>query len=394
MEQAGLQVLSISFNQDYGCFACGTTNGFRVYNCDPFKETFCRGFNNGGIGIVEMLFRCNILAIVGGGPAPKYPPTKVMIWDDHQAKCIGELSFRSQVRAVRLRRDRIVVALEHKVLSYNFADLKLLHQIETLGNSRGLLALSSTADSTVLACPGLHTGQVRIELYDRKQTKFISAHNTPLVCLTLSMDGKRLATASDKGTLVRVWNTADGTLLQELRRGTEPAHIHSIAFSKHCDWMAVSSDKGTVHIFALGPTVVTGTDDSDPNKLDGAAAAAALQQQQQQQQQQQPAQQAGAGGGGRANPTSMISNLVKSYVPIPLPKYFTSEWSFAQYKLTDEDTGRSLVGFTSSDPHSLIVITQSGRYHKVSFDPVKGGTCVQQAFGCYIVQGLQGDEQM
>lgn len=195
-----------------------------------------------------------------------------------------------QVRAVRLRRDRIVVALEHKVLSYNFADLKLLHQIETLGNSRGLLALSSTADSTVLACPGLHTGQVRlvlgmtcshicaqqqlpmccchhhdvtdrsassrfllcvvlpdvfpdvflgdslqarlalvqqteglficvpaqvrIELYDRKQTKFISAHNTPLVCLTLSMDGKRLATASDKGTLVRVWNTADGQLLQ------------------------------------------------------------------------------------------------------------------------------------------------------------------------------------
>lgn len=56
--------------------------------------------------------------------------------------------------------------------------------------------------------------QVRIELYDRKQTKFISAHNTPLVCLTLSMDGKRLATASDKGTLVRVWNTADGQLLQ------------------------------------------------------------------------------------------------------------------------------------------------------------------------------------
>ena len=66
-----------------------------------------------------------------------------------------------QVRAVKLRRDKIAVALEHKVLVYNFADLKLLHTIETLGNTAGLLALSAAAENTVLACPGLNCGQVR-----------------------------------------------------------------------------------------------------------------------------------------------------------------------------------------------------------------------------------------
>lgn len=228
-------------------------------------------FNKGGIGYVEMLFRCNILALVGGGRNPRYPPNKVMIWDDHQSRCIGELSFRSEVKAVKLRRDRVVVVLEHKIYVYNFADLKLVDHIETTSNPRGedacvfmvslrrhtyrvspgLCALCSYHNNNVLVCPGLNRGHVRVELYNLKKTTLITAHKTSLSCLALNMDGTRLATASEKGTLIRIFDTATGTPLQELRRGADSAEIYSIAFNFNSAWLAVSSDKGTIHVFKL-----------------------------------------------------------------------------------------------------------------------------------------------
>jgi hypothetical protein len=415
------ELLFANFNQDSGCFACGTTNGFIIYNVEPFRETFRRIFPNGGIGIIEMLFRCNLLAIVGGGRNPRYPTNKVMIWDDHQNKCIGELKFRTEVKAVKLRRDRIVVVLETKVFVYRFKDLKLLDQITTVSNPKGLVSLCYENKNNVLAIPGLAKGSIRIELYDNAKATLIKAHDADLAQFVLNYDGSRIASASEKGTLIRLWNCYTGEPLRELRRGMDRADIYCLAFNSASTYLACSSDKGTVHIFSLagppppapgtaGSSGVSGgkmggegevnspppapyhrspSTASSTSRQDTSAAFAAMSLQ------HAPSERdsysaAGPVGSNSPNPAGANANnsnnngsnksmngmgmhFLKGILPSGLvPKYFESEWSFAQIRGIE---GKSVCAFSKdssklhiicSDGHFIIANVEEGECNRVS----------------------------
>lgn len=357
-----IRLLSVAWNQDCGCFAAGTSNGFRIFNCEPFKETFRRDLKSGGFGIVEMLFRCNILALVGGGSNVQYPPNKVMIWDDHQSRCIGEFAFRSDVRSVKLAKDYIVIVLERKIFVYNFTDLKLLYQIDTLSNPKGLCCLSHHSNTSVLACPGVHQGHVRVEHFGLKMAKTIAAHDSHISCMSLTMDGLLLATASTKGTLIRIFNTMDGTRLQEVRRGLDKAEIYSIALSPNVQWLAVSSDKGTVHIFSLRVRVAGEDASNEQRALEGPRM-------------------------DHQNSSSSIDPLIQanigsnassslSFMRGILPRYFSSEWSFAQFHLPE--VTRYIVAFGAQN--TVMMVGLDGSFYRCSFDQVNGGQMLQKEY--------------
>ncbi|OJJ48330.1 hypothetical protein ASPZODRAFT_14472 [Penicilliopsis zonata CBS 506.65] len=248
-ESVGPYSLSANFNHDSSCFSVGLDTGRfdEVFSADPCELKVSRDFN-AGIGVVEMLGQSNYLAIVGGGKQPKFPQNKLVIWDDAKQKAVITLEFRTSVLGVRLSKSRIVVTLLNSIHIFAFTNPpQKLSVFETSDNPLGLACLGQK----LLAFPGRSPGQVQLVELETGNVSIIPAHSTPLRAMTLSPDGEVLATASEAGTLVRVYSTSNCAKIAELRRGVDHAVIFSLAISPSNALLAVTSDKSTLHIFDL-----------------------------------------------------------------------------------------------------------------------------------------------
>jgi WD repeat-containing protein 45 len=248
-DSAGPISLSAAFNYDSSCFSVGLDTGFCVFNSDPCELRVSRDFN-AGIGVTEMLGRYNFLALVGGGRKPKYPQNKVIIWDDAKQKAVITLEFSTAVLRVRLSKSRIIAVIQNSIQVYAFSSQPTkISEFETADNPLGLCCLGSK----LLAFPGRSHGQIQLVELETGNVTIIPAHSTPLRAMDLSLDGEFLATASEQGTLIRVFSTSNCVRIAELRRGVDPAFIFSISISPASTMLAVTSDKSTLHIFDLPP---------------------------------------------------------------------------------------------------------------------------------------------
>ncbi|KAL2023000.1 hypothetical protein VTK56DRAFT_4215 [Thermocarpiscus australiensis] len=238
-------VLSISFNDDCSCFAVGLNTGFCIFHSESCSLRTARDFN-AGVGLVQMMGKANYVGLVGGGRQPKFAANKLILWDDLKSKPALEISALTPVRGVQLSKERIVVVLQNSVRVYKFAKPpNLLSAYETANNPWGLCCLSPKR----LAFPGRTTGHVQLVEIATGNVSIIPAHSSAVRAIQLSSDGELLATASEMGTLIRVFATSNCARLVELRRGVDPATIFSLAFSPSGTMLACTSDKSTLHIF-------------------------------------------------------------------------------------------------------------------------------------------------
>jgi len=234
----------------------GSEIGFHIFHVDPFNLISERHIL-GGVQYCQMLYRTNIIAFIGTGKNPLYPSYKVLLYDDKQQKCVGELQYREPPLAVHLRRDVIVVILANRICIYDFKHLNLQNQITTLSNPEGLFSICRMSIKNLFACPGLVEGQIRISTFSssthstHSPTLFLAAHQNKLAFFDFNHEGNLLVSASEKGTILRLFNTENGSLLREFRRGSQIACNLSIAFDILSSYLLCTSNKSTLHLFLI-----------------------------------------------------------------------------------------------------------------------------------------------
>ncbi|KAN0062842.1 Phosphatidylinositol 3,5-bisphosphate-binding protein [Thecaphora frezii] len=334
-------------------------------------------------------------------PEPSTPKARAPV----RGREVAELEFGELVRGVRIatvadsgkishadgqQRPRIstflLVLLSSKAIVFELSHRSTNGQatggwtiakriaVSTYKNVHGLGAAAACSHgSAIVAVPGRQKGHVQTihirasssasDAPDRAYrsassrgssggaSTIIVAHESSIAAIALSPCGRLLATASSKGTILRIWSSVTGApsdvtpastlrskatpaagrtgfgavLVRELRRGTDPARILGIAFAPDASAVAAASDKGTVHIFQLadlvdGPSGRSSAPTSSSSSSEGGKGGG---------------REAGTGFGSAASKflPSGLGQLANHIPASMLPQYFRSEWSGAQFRV-------------------------------------------------------------
>ena len=286
-----------------------------------------------------MLKKSNILALVGGGQLPKFSENKIVIYDEHQRIILSQIRLNSNILKVRIREDIIIGIIIDKIYIFNINTLETIDILDTLVNPHCIFTMSYNNINTelCLAFPNAnHKGDVQIENYlfskerkEKDKSKIINAHDSNIAYIVMNHEGTLLATASDKGTLIRLFNIATKEKITELRRGKKNVQINSLAFDLKNEYLGCTSNVGTVHIFDIHEVnkILEQNEDKDENN---------------------------------ATDDKNKKDKVKFGKSFCLIKILDT--SFAKFKIKEE---KSILGFCPNN--CIAVLTEDGKFYKASY---------------------------
>ncbi|KAJ1129434.1 hypothetical protein NDU88_007804 [Pleurodeles waltl] len=332
-----------SYNQDCTSLAVGTTTGYKLFSLGTVEqlEVVHKSDETPEVYIVERLFSSSLVVVVS-----HIKPRQMNVYHFKKGTEICNYSYSSNILSIRLNRQRLIVCLEESIYVHNIKDMKLLKTLlETPRNPTGLCALSINHSNSYLAYPASSTTG-EITLYDANNLNTvctIPAHDSPLAAITFNSTGSKLASASEKGTVIRVFSTPEGEKLYEFRRGMKRyVNISSLVFSMDSQFLCASSNTETVHIFKLEQVAESSLDESP----------------------------SWTGYMGK------MLMAATNYLPTQVSDMMNQDRAFATVRLNFSDQKNVCTLATIQKLPRVLVASSDGHLYIYNLDPQDGGECV------------------
>lgn len=309
------EVTYLSFSQDYTHLAIGTEIGYLIYQCSPFElVSYCEC---GYIYMIEMSYASNLIALVGDldinsectralnsaraytetlhlvpindnvctqtsdthdavketvldtptgsrhvahahtPPHTNTSPVHDQYTDTNAETLIADnqiLVFANHIISLKFSRSHIIVMLPTQIRVYNTFTLVCVFVQDIVCTAlcgccnNEIFALSREEDVGAIHILDISHNQV--------ESKRKRAHDNAIQTMTFNTDASLIASASVKGTLVRVWNVEHMTLHALFRRGNFNAAIYHLSFS-YDDWFLCCSTNTEFLVFKIEKVAVS-----------------------------------------------------------------------------------------------------------------------------------------
>uniref|UniRef100_A0A674MT01 WD repeat domain, phosphoinositide interacting 1 n=1 Tax=Takifugu rubripes TaxID=31033 RepID=A0A674MT01_TAKRU len=280
--------------------------------------------------IVERLFSSSLVVVVS-----TTTPKRMNIYHFKKGTEICNYSYPSNILAVKLNRQRLVVCLEESIYIHNIKDMKLIKTLlNTPANNSGLFALSINHSNSYLAYPGSATNG-EIIVYDANS--LVRINDNSLYSFHF------LGPFSSQGTVIRVFSIPEGLRLFEFRRGMKRyVSISSLSFSPDGQFLCASSNTETVHIFKL--------EQLEPNAGDDTSTWTAY--------------------------VGKVLSAATSYFPAQVSDMMSQDRAFATVHLLKTNQRNICALAMIQKLPRLLVATAEGQFFIYNVDPLDGGECM------------------
>ncbi|KAJ5072557.1 autophagy-related 18a isoform e [Anaeramoeba ignava] len=248
----------INFSQDNTRALIGIENKLKIFKLENLSLEV--EIETGPIFFANTLFSSSLLLYT-----TQENMKEIKFYSMNQNKEITKLSFEKEIYNYQFNSQKLVILFKDEIVIYSINDLKKIGQITVdsdKNNKNRIIGLSNN-ERSLLAYPE----KGKLILYDTNQMSDLvqlKCHNTPISSLIFNENETLIATTSDNGKFLRVFEIpkeavkqdpkslkSETTPLIEFKRGSSVALVYNIHFSLNSKFILLTSERGTTHIFKM-----------------------------------------------------------------------------------------------------------------------------------------------